>query len=62
LLVLLGFGAALPASPQEDYVSRRAAAQGQFERAEALRATLEAKTERERSLRDYRNVVSAAST
>ena len=57
--MLLGFGAALPASPQEDYVSRRAAAQGQFERAEALRATLEAKTERERSLRDYRNVVSA---
>jgi N-acetylmuramoyl-L-alanine amidase len=53
----LGFGA--PAAAQEDPASRRAAAQGQFERAEALRATLEAKTERERSLREYEALVSA---
>jgi N-acetylmuramoyl-L-alanine amidase len=47
------------AAAQEDPVSRRVAAQGQFERAEALRATLEAKAERERSWRDYEALVSA---
>ena len=55
----LGVGGVSPAAAQEDYLSRRAAAQGQFERAEALRATLETKTERERSVRDYQNLVSA---
>src|SRR5438445_9318289 len=59
LILVLGSSAAAPTAAQEDYVSRRAAAQGQFERAEALRATLEARTERERSLRDYQNLVSA---
>jgi N-acetylmuramoyl-L-alanine amidase len=59
VILVLGSSAAAPTAAQEDYVSRRAAAQGQFERAEALRATLEEKTERERSLRDYDNVVSA---
>src|SRR6266566_3629916 len=59
LIIALGLGAVSPAAAQEGYLSRRAAAQGQFERAEALRATLEAKTERERSLRDYENLVSA---
>jgi N-acetylmuramoyl-L-alanine amidase len=52
-------GVVTPAAAQEDYASRRAAAEGQFARAEALRATLEAKTERERSLRDYEALVSA---
>ena len=47
------------AAAQEDPVSRRVAAQGQFERAEALRGALEAKAERERSLRDYETLVSA---
>jgi N-acetylmuramoyl-L-alanine amidase len=55
----LGLGAVTPAAAQEDSASRRAAAEGQFARAEALRATLEAKTERERSLQDYENLVSA---
>jgi len=59
LIIALGLGAVSPAAAQEGYLSRRAAAQGQFERAEALRATLEATTERERSLRDYENLVSA---
>jgi N-acetylmuramoyl-L-alanine amidase len=54
---ILGFGT--PGAAQEDPASRRTAAQGQFERAEAMRATLEAKTERERSLRDYQALVSA---
>ena len=53
------FVAAAPAAEQEDYGSRRAAAEGQFERAEGLRATLEAKTERERSVREYEAVVTA---
>jgi len=53
------FGAAASGAAQEDYASRRAAAEGQFERAEALRATLETKTERERSLREYEALVSA---
>src|SRR5437899_606479 len=59
LVMALGVGGVSPAAAQEDYLSRRAAAQGQFERAEALRATLETKTERERSVRDYQNLVSA---
>jgi N-acetylmuramoyl-L-alanine amidase len=52
-------GLSTPARAQEDPASRRAAAEGQFERAEALRATLEAKTERERSLREYEALVMA---
>ncbi len=59
LILVLQLGRAMPAAAQEDYVSRRAAAEGQFERAEALRATLEAKSERERSLREYEALVSA---
>jgi N-acetylmuramoyl-L-alanine amidase len=59
LIFALGLGAVTPAGAQEDYGSRREAAEGQFARAEALRATLEAKTERERSLQDYENLVSA---
>src|SRR5690242_2221402 len=42
-----------------DAAMRKAAAQGQFERAEALRAAFEAKSERERSVRDYENLLSA---
>ena len=48
-----------PAAAQDDIASRRASAQDQFERAEAQRAALEAKAERERSLRDYEDLVSA---
>ena len=59
LVFALALGLGAPAGAQEDAASRHAAAQGQFERAEALRAMLEAKTERERSLRDYENLVSA---
>ena len=59
LSLAFGLGAVTPAAAQEDNGSRRAAAEGQFERAEALRAALEAKTERERSLQDYENLVSA---
>ena len=59
VILALIFGAMSPAAAQEDSASRRAAAEGQFARAEALRATLEAKTERERSLQDYENLVSA---
>jgi N-acetylmuramoyl-L-alanine amidase len=59
LILALGFGVVSPAAAQEDYASRRAAAEGQFERAEALRAALEARPERQRSLRDYENLVSA---
>ena len=54
---------ALVATPsvaaQDDIASRRASAQDQFERAEAQRAALEAKAERERSVRDYEDLVSA---
>jgi N-acetylmuramoyl-L-alanine amidase len=57
VMMVPGFGT--PARAQEDPASRRAAAEGQFERAEALRATLEAKTERERSLREYEALVMA---
>src|SRR5437588_623854 len=59
LIFALGFGGISTTAAQEDYASRRVAAQGQFERAEALRATLEAKAERQRSVRDYENVVTA---
>jgi tetratricopeptide (TPR) repeat protein len=59
LSLALGLGTVTPAAAQEDNGSRREAAEGQFARAEALRATLEAKTERERSLQDYENLVSA---
>src|ERR1700730_2796944 len=52
-------GSVLPAAAQEDVASRRIAAEGQFQRAEAMRAALEAKTERERSVQDYENLVSA---
>ena len=44
---------------QDDIASRRASAQDQFERAEMQRAALEAKPERERSVRDYEDLVSA---
>ena len=44
---------------QDDIASRRASAQDQFERAEAQRSALEAKAERERSVRDYEDLVSA---
>src|SRR5437588_8206777 len=57
VMTVAGFSA--PVQAQEDYASRRPAAEGQFERAEAARATLEAKTERERSLREYEAVVMA---
>ena len=75
LCLAIGIFGALPvrsqedAPPQEaqnrrssaaaDTASRRAAAEGQFERAEMLRAAFEAKSERERSLRDYENLLSA---
>src|SRR3984893_16970982 len=59
IIFAVAFGAVSPAAAQDDYASRRAAAQGQFERAEALRSTLEAKPERQRSLRDYEDLVSA---
>jgi N-acetylmuramoyl-L-alanine amidase len=41
----------------DDLAERRAAVQAQFARAEALRATLEAKPERRRSLQEYTDVV-----
>jgi N-acetylmuramoyl-L-alanine amidase len=59
LILGIGLGAVARAYAQEDSASRRAAAEGQFERAEAMRATLEAKTERERSLREYEALVTA---
>jgi N-acetylmuramoyl-L-alanine amidase len=59
LSLALGLGAVTPVAAQEDYASRREAAEGQFARAEALRATLEAKTERDRSLQEYEALVSA---
>jgi N-acetylmuramoyl-L-alanine amidase len=58
MLSALGVGTGVPAAAQEDPASRRAAAQAQFERAETLRATLEAKSERERSLQEYEALVS----
>jgi len=59
LTLALGLGAVTPAAAQEDVASRRVAAEGQFQRAEAMRTALEAKTERERSVQDYENLVSA---
>jgi N-acetylmuramoyl-L-alanine amidase len=59
LIFLLFVGCLLPAAAQEDVASRRVAAEGQFQRAEAMRTALEAKTERERSVQDYENLVSA---
>jgi N-acetylmuramoyl-L-alanine amidase len=59
LISALFVGTVLPAAAQEDVASRRVAAEGQFQRAEAMRAALEAKTERERSVQDYENLVSA---
>src|SRR5579864_8734798 len=59
LFLTAGLCGISPVAAQDDYASRRTAAQGQFERAEALRATLEARSERERSLRDYEDLVSA---
>ena len=53
-MVMMVAGFSAPVQAQEDYASRRAAAEGQFERAETARATLEAKTERERSLQGPR--------
>ena len=47
------------AAAQDDVASRRASAQDQFERAEAQRSALEAKAERERSVRDYEDLVTA---
>jgi N-acetylmuramoyl-L-alanine amidase len=47
------------AAAQDDIESRRASAQDQFERAEMQRAALEAKAERERSLHDYEDLVTA---
>jgi N-acetylmuramoyl-L-alanine amidase len=59
LISALFVGIVLPAAAQEDVASRRVAAEGQFQRAEAMRAALEAKTERERSVQDYENLLSA---
>src|SRR5580704_1027099 len=59
LTLALGLGNVTPAAAQEDVASRRVAAEGQFQRAEAMRTALEAKTERERSVQDYENLVSA---
>jgi N-acetylmuramoyl-L-alanine amidase len=59
VICILGVGTSVPAAAQEDPASRRTAAQAQFERAETTRATLEAKNERERSLREYEALVTA---
>lgn len=59
-IIFLLFAGGMPtAAAQEDVASRRAAAEGQFQRAEAMRAALEGKAERERSVRDYETLVSA---
>ena len=50
--------ATLPAH-SDDAADRRAAAAAQFEKAEGLRAQLEAKTERDRSIKDYQQLVNA---
>jgi N-acetylmuramoyl-L-alanine amidase len=47
------------ASRADDLTQRRASAHDQFARAEALRADLEAKPERQRSIKDYQQLVSA---
>src|ERR1700680_2631561 len=59
LLFLVVVCCLMPAAAQNAVTSRRVAAEGQFQRAEAMRAALEAKTERERSVQDYENLVSA---
>jgi N-acetylmuramoyl-L-alanine amidase len=59
LTLAAGFSAAIPALAQSDIEARRASAQEQFERAEALRASVESKPERERSVRDYEEIVTA---
>lgn len=59
LTLALVLGGVTPAAAQEDVASRRIAAEGQFQRAEAMRTALEAKTERERSVQDYENLVAA---
>src|SRR5579862_783132 len=59
LTLAVPFIVAPSASAQDDIASRRASAQDQFERAEMQRAALEAKPERERSVRDYEDLVSA---
>ena len=51
----LGFSSLVRA--QDDGPARRASAHTQFQRAEMMRAALEAKNERERSLQDYKNLV-----
>ena len=58
--LLVGFllSGAIP-SRADDLSQRRAQAHDQFARAEALRADLEAKTERQRSLKDYQQTISA---
>jgi N-acetylmuramoyl-L-alanine amidase len=52
------FGMPRPTRAQDDS-ARRAQAKDQFARAESLRAALEAKPDRERSAKDYEQVVSA---
>ncbi len=59
LILALALVVVPSAAAQDDIASRRASAQDQFERAEAQRSALEAKAERERSLRDYEDIVSA---
>ena len=59
LILALALVVVPSAAAQDDIASRRASAQDQFERAEAQRSALEAKAERERSLRDYEDLVSA---
>ncbi len=59
LIVAFAIVAVPSAAAQDDIVSRRASARDQFERAEAQRSALEAKAERERSVRDYEDLVTA---
>jgi N-acetylmuramoyl-L-alanine amidase len=59
LILALALVVVPSAVAQDDIASRRASAQDQFERAEMQRAALEAKAERERSVRDYEDLVSA---
>lgn len=59
LIFAAPFVAIRSAAAQDDIESRRASAQDQFQRAEMQRAALEAKAERERSVRDYEDLVSA---
>jgi N-acetylmuramoyl-L-alanine amidase len=50
---------ALPARGDDDAAERRTEAHAQFDKAEAMRAQLEAKAERERSIKDYQQLVNA---